>query len=86
MFQKKPKTPVTCDPENCEHVKSRGQLDNMIHDQLYCKRIKIDTDIINGLLREIDALHLLLEKERKASGNSGDEGHDYISNCQSVNR
>lgn len=46
--------------------------------------VKRDTDIINGLLREIDALHLLLEKQRNDGNGKGKDGCNYIQNCQNV--
>lgn len=46
--------------------------------------VKRDTDIINGLLREIDALHLLLEKQRNDGKGKGKDGCNYIQNCQNV--
>lgn len=46
--------------------------------------VKRDTDIISGLLREIDALHLLLEKQRNDGNGKGEDGCNYIQNCQNV--
>ena len=48
------------------------------------RAIKRDTDVINGLLREIDALYLLLQKQRDHGGEDGGHGEDYIRNCQDM--
>lgn len=73
--------------ERCERLESMKRIIDRLQaaaDAQIGRIVKRDTDIINGLLREIDALHLLLEKQRNDGNGKGDDGCDYIQNCQNV--
>ena len=73
--------------ERCERLESMKRTINKTlaaTDAQIGRIVKRDTDIINGLLREIDALHLLLEKQRNDGNGKGEDGCDYIQNCQNV--
>lgn len=87
FWRKKPPTEggekAVC--ENCERLKKELWLVQRNNDMLLSRRIKRDTDIINGLLREIDALHLLLEKQSQDGNNEGEDSCERIYNCQDMN-
>lgn len=86
MFHRKEKAVPDCEHcERCEELKKRLAMNEFQHDRLYCKRVKQDTDIINGLLKVIDALHLLLEKQGEDGDQHGDDGGAHIHNGQNVN-
>ena len=68
------------DCTNCEKLAAM----EMMHDRQLAKVIKRDTDIINGLLREIEALHLLLQKQGNEGNDGGDDSCPQISSCQNM--
>ena len=82
------------DCTKCKEVKRLSSMVEALQSSLAAERaagtaqlgrtIKRDTDIINGLLREIDALHLLLEKQGNNGNESGGNGDSYIRNCQDM--
>lgn len=75
------------DCENCEQyekLKHSYELAGMARDAQIGRIVERDTKIINGLLREIDALYLLLQKQGKNGDSGGNDGGDYISNCQNM--
>lgn len=81
--KKRPDQSQKC--ENCEMLERRLWAARDLHDRIMSRTIKRDTDIINGLLREIDALHLLLEKKSENSDDKSEQCREYIHNCQSMN-
>ncbi len=83
FFKKQLDQPPKC--ENCERLKRELWAAKDLHDRIMSRMIKRDTDIINGWLREIDALHLLLEEERKNGNGESERRCEYIHNCQSMN-
>lgn len=73
--------------ERCERLESMKRIIDRLQaaaDAQIGRIVKRDTDIINGLLREIDALHLLLEKQRNDGNGKGEDECDYIQNCQNL--
>ena len=74
--------------QQCEHCERLESMKRTIigaqaaADAQIGRIVKRDTDIINGLLREIDALHLLLEKQRNDGNGKGEDGCNYIQSCQ----
>lgn len=81
-FRKQPDQPPKC--ENCEKLEHELRSRKAFHDMIMSRTIKRDTDIINGLLKEIDALHLLLEEKSKNSDDKGEQCCEYIHNCQDM--
>lgn len=76
------------DCENCEQyrkLKNSYELAGVARDAQLGRIIERDTKIINGLLREIDALYLLLQKQGEDGDSGSDDGGDYIGNCQNMN-
>ena len=75
----------------CEQCDMRELTENAIaaqksaHDAQIARIVKSDTDIINGLLRKIDALYLLLEEQREHCDDKGEQRGNYIHNCQDMN-
>lgn len=75
---------------HCEQCDMRELTGNAIaaqksaHDAQIARIVKRDTDIINGLLREIDALYLLLEEQREHGDDKGEQRCNYIHNCQDM--
>lgn len=62
-----------------EYYETRLKSQEELMTRDFVRHVKCSTDIINGLLREIDALHFLLEQERKNRDQQSDEGdrHTY---------
>ena len=85
LFRKKKNAVPDC--EHCELVRrweDRYKAARMAHDAQLGRVIRRDTEIINGLLREIDALYLLLEKERNHGNDEREQDEQYIYNCQDM--
>ena len=82
MIHRKERTVSGC--EHCRELEDRMKWNEMRHDAEMGRLIRRDTEIINGLLREIDALHLLLQKQGDHGGDSCNEGNVYIHNCQDM--
>lgn len=67
-----------------EELKKRLNAAQAAHDAQLARIIKQDTDIINGLLRKIDALYLLLEKQSDHCDDESADSGQYIHNSQNM--
>lgn len=81
MFQKKQEKKC----EQCRELEERLKWSKKAHDAQMGRLIRRDTEIINGLLREIEALHLLLQKQSNHGSGRSDDGEVYVHNCQDMN-
>ena len=71
--------------KRCQELENTIDAIRATHDAIFARTIKRDADIINGLLREVEALHYLLDKQRNDGGNQGESGNGYIYDCQNMN-
>lgn len=70
--------------KRCLELENTIEAIRATHDAVLARTIKRDTDVINGLLREIEALHYLLDKQCKNGNEQGENGSSYIYNCQDM--
>lgn len=70
--------------EQIETLENSKRSDERLHDFELGIVVKRDTDIINGLMREIEALYLLLEKQSQNGDEQSEDGGAHIHNSQNM--